>query len=192
MLKLHIGGGGFWMSGWVHLDKAWAIAPDGIEFIQLDVRQGLPYQDGAVDLIYASHFLDHLDAESVVPFLGQCHRVLRLGGVARFAVMDVEKLVKAYQEQRMGSFDYCQPAFYKGIKSQGLKFGLFAAGSLSGRKDYTGHYWISDYDGVAELLSRAGFTDIHNMASGESLSATIRAEVKDTYQDHTIYVEARK
>lgn len=193
MLKLHIGSGGLWMPGWVHIDKAWALAPEPIEFIHHDLLQGIPFGDGTVDLIYGSHMLDHFSVETgVIPLLKECHRVMKPGAVARFAVMNVEKIVKAYQRHDMERFDYCQPAFYRQSKSQGLRLGLFLAGSLSGRREYTGHWWATDFAGFGELAKAAGFETIVEVQSGESSSMTMQMDVEDTYEDHSLYVEVTR
>ena len=55
------------------------------------IRQGicLPFADESLEGIYGSHVLEHLWSVDIEWFLGECHRVLHRGGVARFVVPDL-------------------------------------------------------------------------------------------------------
>jgi predicted SAM-dependent methyltransferase len=66
------------------------------KFRQLDVRGGLPYGTGAVDLILANHFLDKLTYAEGARFLAECRRVLRPDGVVRVSVPDASLLQGYY------------------------------------------------------------------------------------------------
>lgn len=45
-----------------------------------DVRQGIPFPDNSVDMIYTSHFLEHLDNDEAEDFFRENYRVLKKGG----------------------------------------------------------------------------------------------------------------
>lgn len=49
-------------------------------------KDGLPFEDGEVDGIYAFHFLEHLSGANVIRLLSEVQRTLRVGGVATFGV----------------------------------------------------------------------------------------------------------
>jgi SAM-dependent methyltransferase len=61
------------------------IGIDSIDFGQdlvHDVRLGLPmYEDGSVDSIQSSHFVEHLTGAERVPFFNEMYRILKVGGV---------------------------------------------------------------------------------------------------------------
>jgi SAM-dependent methyltransferase len=61
-----------------------------------DLRKGIPYPDASFDVIYHSHLLEHFSKQSAPVFLRECHRVLKLGGVLRVAVPDLERVVREY------------------------------------------------------------------------------------------------
>ena len=46
----------------------------------------VPETDNSVALIYCSHTLEHLDKESSIRFINECHRILKKGGVLRVAL----------------------------------------------------------------------------------------------------------
>lgn len=59
--------------------------------VSLDARDGwfapeLPYLDNSVNGIYAYHFLEHLDKNTVLKMLQECQRVLVVGGLINIAV----------------------------------------------------------------------------------------------------------
>lgn len=64
-----------------------------------DLRKGLPFKDGSVDFIYTSHFINLLKKYEVKYVLGECHRVLKKGGVVRIVVPDLELLARKYVER---------------------------------------------------------------------------------------------
>ncbi|MEM9703666.1 MAG: class I SAM-dependent methyltransferase, partial [Planctomycetota bacterium] len=54
-----------------------------------DLRDPLPFEDGAYDFVYHSHVLEHFRPADVPAFLSECRRVLRPGGVLRVVVPDL-------------------------------------------------------------------------------------------------------
>ena len=61
-----------------------------------DLKKGIPYDDCSVDMVYHSHFLEHLPKESAPGFLRECRRVLKPGGIIRVVVPDFEQVSRAY------------------------------------------------------------------------------------------------
>jgi SAM-dependent methyltransferase len=61
-----------------------------------DLRKGVPYPDGTFDVVYHSHVLEHFPKQMAPVFLGECHRVLKPGGVIRVAVPDLEQITLLY------------------------------------------------------------------------------------------------
>lgn len=72
------------------------VAPADATVLAHDLRQALPFADGAFAAVYHSHVLEHLPRERALPFLKECHRVLQPGGILRVAVPDLETIVELY------------------------------------------------------------------------------------------------
>src|SRR5256885_2143554 len=66
--------------------------------IRADVRKGLPLDDASVDFIYSEHFVEHLSLEEGKVYFGECHRVLRRGGVVRTATIDLPYVLERYAQ----------------------------------------------------------------------------------------------
>ena len=87
--------------GWRDFGKDW-IHIDGGDYDHLDsgdifIRD---YDNNSADLIYASHFIEYLDREEVVPLLERWKEVLKLNGVMRLAVPNFEVYTKLYKEEQ--------------------------------------------------------------------------------------------
>jgi len=68
--------------------------PDNV--IVWDLRKGIPFNDDSFNAVYSSHLLEHLDRAVVGPFLIECRRVLKPGGVLRIVVPDLEIIIITY------------------------------------------------------------------------------------------------
>jgi SAM-dependent methyltransferase len=61
-----------------------------------DLSNGIPFHDDSVDVVYHSHFLEHLDRDTAEKFFIEVKRVLKPGGIHRIVVPDFEFFCKAY------------------------------------------------------------------------------------------------
>jgi predicted SAM-dependent methyltransferase len=109
--KLKLNVGSCWTMfhhGWLNIDilPLHEFAQKNLyKFVQMDVTKGLMFENGVVDLISASHFLEHLTPDEGVQFLKECKRVLKPGGVVRIAVPDLPLLMQKYQAGELGIYD---------------------------------------------------------------------------------------
>ena len=90
--KLHLGCGAKRIPGWFHVDA--------LDFPHVDHRgpvEDLGFiADGTVELIYASHVLEHFGRRTYMDVLREWRRVLRPGGVLRLAVPDFAAAARLY------------------------------------------------------------------------------------------------
>jgi hypothetical protein len=92
MKRVNLGCGNCFHREWVNLDAT----PLSPEVMSCDIRQRLPFDDEAVDVIYHSHVLEHLTTHEGEALLRECARVLRRGGMMRVVVPDLERIARAY------------------------------------------------------------------------------------------------
>lgn len=56
-----------------------------------------PFRDDSVDLVYASHCLEHFSHREVARVVAEWHRVLKPGGILRVGVPDFDQLIAMYE-----------------------------------------------------------------------------------------------
>lgn len=89
---LNLGCGNRFHPEWINIDcKA-----RSREVLEHDLTTGIPFGDEIFDAVYHSHVLEHFSREDAGPFLEECRRVLRPGGVIRVAVPDLETIARQY------------------------------------------------------------------------------------------------
>lgn len=83
--------------GWLNIDVhdlGGFAQQNGYQFLRHDVRQGLPFNTGTVDYVFACHFLEHLSYGEGRSFLKECRRVLKPDtGCMRILVPDADLLI---------------------------------------------------------------------------------------------------
>jgi predicted SAM-dependent methyltransferase len=183
-LKLNIGCGvHMFHYGWVNIDvlplEDFARA-NLYTYRRLDVRYGLPYNDRTVDMVFAHHFIEHLDYGEALEFLRECRRVLRPGGLIRIVTPDLEVLLRRYHENSLGFYDAvnegCERAETQAWKLWSLVF--------------SGHKSIYDYPTLKHLLEKAGFRSVEKTAFRRSRSLKMRRETYEFLSTLSMYVEA--
>jgi len=93
-VNVHLGCGQRVLPGFINVDLA--------DFDHIDHRHDIAdlpfFDDGSVDLIYASHCLEYFDRTEVVAVLAEWRRVLKVGGTLRLGVPDFEAMAAVYGE----------------------------------------------------------------------------------------------
>jgi len=138
MLKLHIGCGPRHIPGWAHIDLQ--PAPH-VDHIISAGHLSETFGKDSVDIIYASHILEHFHRDAIPRVLDDWHSVLSPGGVLRLAVPDFQAIAEAY--------------------CKGIPLSDFM-GLLYGGQDHplNFHHVAFDTESLSTLLLHAGFVDI--------------------------------
>lgn len=92
---LNLGCGARYHPAWINID----IAPQGPGVIRHDLSRGIPLPDASCDVVYHAAVLEHMRRSDALPFLLECYRVLKPGGIIRVGVPDLEKLCRLYLEK---------------------------------------------------------------------------------------------
>ena len=77
----------------VRYDRVRRVDPD---IVSWDLRNGIPFADDTFDVVYHSHFLEHLERSVAPKFMRECFRVLKPEGMIRVVVPDLELLIGRY------------------------------------------------------------------------------------------------
>ena len=171
-------------------------AGEKTDFRVHDVRKGWPFADGSVDFIYCGQFIEHLNPlYEVPPFLKECYRVLRPGGLIRVSTPDLDLILAAYAAGKMMDFAVEQPEPYRTARTDATRLGFLMFGSLgpsSNSEHYEGHQMNYNRGSMTEILENAGFVNVAFFAPGESQSPIFSEETQDTGISHSLYAEAQK
>jgi len=93
-MKISLGSGGVRFDGWTHVDADPQWQPD----VCMDLRDPLPFNDGAADFMQSEDFIGQLSLAEAEAFFAECHRVLKPGGVLRLLTPDLHRLLTMYIE----------------------------------------------------------------------------------------------
>ncbi len=136
-MNLHLGCGSKYIPGFVHVDL--------LDYPHVDFRVPVDRltfaEDDSIELIYASHVLEHFGRHETDRVLAEWHRVLKRGGVLRCAVPDFEAITQRYL--RTGNLNELVGLVCGGQKDQ---------------HDY--HKMILDQNTLTGRLLGAGFSSV--------------------------------
>src|SRR5262245_25913120 len=140
-------------------------------FVHHRLQYGVPFCDKTVDVIYSSHTLEHLFLEEGQALLQDAYRALRVGGLVRLAVPDLEHTIRLYQS---------------GEKEQALAFFF-----NRNREGYlNSHHYMYDFELLKNLLEKVGFVEVQRCRFREGMMQD--AALLDNRPEEPLYVEARK
>lgn len=185
MVKLNIGSfTDCFHYGWENIDildiSKWA-AENGYIFKQVDVTKGIPKPDNSVDIILASHLMEHFAREQGLAFLEECSRVLKPNGLIRLAVPDTRLLTEKYLKGEIMEYRYVNVGVERAKDDAEALFSLLLAG----------HQTVYDEDSLKRLLKDTGFIGIKRMPAFESQSEVIRKQTIPCHCTVSLYMEAK-
>lgn len=70
-------------------------------YIEHNLVNGIPFEDNSCDGIFASHFIEHLDAQESVSLFRECYRVLVPGGILVVSVPDATYFRSVYDKDNV-------------------------------------------------------------------------------------------
>jgi len=186
LVKLNVGSFlNMYHHGWVNidvLDIADVARHGGYVFRQLDVRQGLPWPENGVDLLLASHFLEHLTRQEGEAFLKECLHVLKPNGLIRLVVPDAGLITEKYLAGEVMEYRWVNVGVEKAKDHAEALWELL----------FSGHKTAYNLEALEKLLERVGFKAIGKMPYNRSQSETMQTQTIGMYPSLSLFVEARK
>ena len=173
---LHLGCGVICHHKFINID---VIPYPHVHYVQSIDR--LPqFCDGSVDMIYASHCLEHFHYNRTEQVLEEWFRVLRDGGVLRLSVPDFDLLLKIYSDNG-NEPDVILPQLMGGQDNK-----------------YNYHYTIFNIHNLSRMLYNVGFKQVRGWEPGQDEYALFddfsiyRKEVNGKYYEVSRNIEAEK
>lgn len=140
--------------------------PDSVRYG--DITKGLPFADGTVSALYASHVLEHLSHEDFHAALRESYRILKPGGVFRLIVPDLAGRARRY----LDAYDKGDPGAAERFINETLLGRQSRPKTLKAHlKAMFGnevHLWMWDEPAMRAALASAGFADIRRCALGDA------------------------
>ena len=160
----------------------------------MDVRRGLPYRDGSVNAVYASHFLEHLSLADARRFLRECHRVVRPGGYVRFIVPDLLTLSARYVDaKRSGAKAEAATEYLEALACWPIDDrSILPLRVLRAWKQFNVHKWFYDSDSLAAFLEECGFRNARPVSFLDSGIDRLPSVEKEDRFVNAIGVEATR
>lgn len=92
MKMLNLACGNRYHNDWINID----INSPSKYVKRVNILKGIPYYDNYFDVVYSSHFIEHLSFEQVRKVLYEIKRVLKPEGILRIVVPDLENICNEY------------------------------------------------------------------------------------------------
>lgn len=171
-IRLDIGAGDVVRLGWVTLDIS-----DKCDLFW-DLRWGIPFPDGTVDIVYSSHLLEHMSHEAGQNVLREAWRVLKSGGTLSTCVPNARLYVDAYLGSRplADDHDFWEPALVSRSGIDLLNYIAYMGGE---------HACMFDEVSLVSRIREAGFIDVQLRSFDAELDLPER-------QFESIYAQAVK
>jgi predicted SAM-dependent methyltransferase len=154
-IVLHLGCGAHYIDlpGFVNIDANLFRRND----LWLDITLGLPFPGESIDVVFASHLLEHFPEGTLRKVLREIHRVLKPTGGVRFITPHLRKALQAYWAE--------DARFFSDWPDAHVSFGGKLNNYLLCRNQ---HRLMFDFGYFQELLEEAGFTHCEEMSPAES------------------------
>jgi predicted SAM-dependent methyltransferase len=146
-IKLEIGSGPKkGINGWTTLDITNKCD------LKWDLREGIPFPDNSVSIIYSSHLFEHIPYNGIVSLLKECHRVLKKDGVFSICVPNAKPYILGYANKDK-SFWNSIPGFYVPALSHHspidmINYIAYMAGE---------HKYMFDEENLVSIIAANGF-----------------------------------
>jgi SAM-dependent methyltransferase len=140
-------------------------------FIHHDISYNIPLEDGVVDYIFSSHFVEHLFKDEALNLLREIKRVLKPGGIVRISIPDLEYAVGQY---------------LSGNKDKMLLDYFFVEDKNS---FYARHKYMYDFQMMQDILNELGFVGIERKKYREGKVPDL--DFLDNRPADSLFIEAR-
>uniref|UniRef100_A0A6M3J9B3 Putative methyltransferase n=1 Tax=viral metagenome TaxID=1070528 RepID=A0A6M3J9B3_9ZZZZ len=149
--RLNVGCGQYPILYWTNLDAD----PKAIADLHVRVPP-LPFEDGALDEIYAGHFLEHLTPKDARAFLAECFRCLTPGGKLGIVVPDTREILRRYLDGALDCIEFPVNVYWS-INDLDTLCALFFY-HTDDPTDRSPHLWSYDETTLRRALEGAEFT----------------------------------
>lgn len=172
--KLNLGSGSNAVDGWINIDNTWNIVlskykplkqllyklgiisqttfkTDWSNIVKYDIRKRLPFNDNSVDIVYSSHFIEHVTKGEAKLIITDVHRILKPNGFFRITVPDLNILATKYVNGAITIDEFIDETLFVPGNAPTF-FESFYRHS---------HKWGYDVNSLIQLLRNCGFNQVY-------------------------------
>jgi len=136
-----------------------------------DLTDKIPLTDNSIDIVFSSHFLEHLTKTKGEQFLNDIYRIMKPGGLVRILVPDLDLAIQKFNQGKIN--ETLDLFFY-----------------TSEEADFSAHKYNYTFGSLKTKLEDIGFKNVVRQSHQKGECPDI--EYLDVYPDHSLYVEAKK
>jgi len=136
-----------------------------------DLTDKIPLTDNSIDIVFSSHFLEHLTKTKGEQFLNDIYRIMKPGGLMRILVPDLDIAIQKFNQ---GEINETLDLFFY----------------TSEEADFSAHKYNYTFGSLKTKLEEIGFKNVVRQSHQKGECPDI--EFLDVYPDHSLYVEAKK
>jgi predicted SAM-dependent methyltransferase len=173
--RLHVGCGRNIVCDWLNADLRILADEDGSEsppgrivrgtaagqreryFLSHDALDPFPIEDGAFDVVYSEHFIEHLPREAGIDWLREVRRLLRPGGFLRLSTPDLRKYVDGYLDPAGSFFAAHRQAIAPMTQFRDSGVPATRGFMMNQIFRFYHHQWVYDLEEVRAAAAGAGF-----------------------------------
>jgi len=183
--KIDICGGSMKIGGFCNIDM---VASSDV-FADME-KDALPFRDNSADTVICISAINYFSRERGGEIVADAYRVLKPGGVARFASQDLRSIAEKYVANDRGFFFQTLPNGKQRFHGETAadKINSWFYGYKTGKGKHCKYFY--DFETLALIFKKAGFKNIQNKKYGESAIAEIK-EI-DNRPDQMFFLEATK
>lgn len=120
-----------------------------------DCRKSLPFKDNTADLIYSSHFLEHVPYYTAINILKDWHRILKSGSKLTLILPNFAHSISLYATDQISLDQLMEESLFVNKDPKSLLWKLL---NLLGVFGLT-HMWAYDKSNIRNIIIKAGFSE---------------------------------
>jgi len=155
----------------------------------VDIRKKFPLEDETVKVIFCSQVLEHFEYWETRNILKECYRVMKIGGLIRISVPDIDKIVKNYlsNKNKIESARDFDKTIFGDEKDKSPNF-LMKLSMIFVRY----HKWHYNYAYLSNLLKEVGFSKIKRNEYRKGNIPELPKLELEIHKPTSMYLEASK
>jgi len=168
--RYHLGCGSMLIPGYLNIDGIdQAVILEHVSgkqclYMEFDLKIGIPAESSSLDVIYHSHFLEHLSEIEGRALLIECYRCLRSGASMRIAVPDLELWCRNYVLKNSAFFEWYRTTY---LNSDSRRYDTHAAVFMGMIYNWD-HKMAYDLETLNLRLREIGFREVIRSTWGHS------------------------